>query len=787
MKSVFKALIILSLLMLSLALLAGCRGEETNEEICQHIGGTATCAEWGSCTKCGTAYLEPIDRHTGGAPTCNEWGKCTECGIAYLEPMEHTGGAPTCTEWGKCTKCGISYIAPTIHVEVIDSAAPATCTESGLSEGRHCSVCKVVTVVQIEIPAGLHEYSYMFDESCDNCGHIRDEQCAHARTYTVSGFAASCTQSGLSDGQRCEYCDELVVAQTATPTVQHTYDDENDESCNACGGIRSTDFSKGLEYRLLSNNTFSVVGIGSCADQNIIIPEIRNGFPVTAIGDSAFFNCESLISITIPDSITSIGKSAFSGCKGLTSITIPDSVTNIGASAFHHCTGLTEIELSDSLTSISDSMLRNCNSLTSITIPDSVSSIGNSAFRNCEGLTAVTIPDRVTGIGESAFYCCESLEIITIGKKVKSIGRYAFCSGDALTSIEVAEDNRYYQSLNGNLYSKDGKTLLQYPAGKPDESFSIPRKVSCIGIEAFYNCKNLKSITMLDNVITIDVMAFVGCTGLTEMTIPDSVTSIGMGAFYYCSGLTEVTISDSVTVIYDEAFTDCTSLISINVDENNQHYKSIDGNLYSKDGTKLIQYAAGKTDTAFIIPDGVSSIDKNAFIGCNGLTEITLHDSVTSINNAVFLSCTGLISIKVDENNQHYKSIDGNLYSKDGSALVMYVMGKTDTAFVIPDGVTSIENDAFWNCNSLTSIIIPDSVTDIGMRSFSYCSSLESVTIGSGVTSIDKSAFFLCSDLTSLTFNGTVAEWHGIVKGEDWSYGIPVTEVTCSDGRASIE
>lgn len=133
---------------------------------------------------------------------------------------------------------------------------------------------------------------------------------------------------------------------------------------------------------------------------------------------------------------------------------------------------------------------------------------------------------------------------------------------------------------------------------------------------------------------------------------------------------------------------------------------------------------------SIVIPDTITTICDMAFRDCSSLTSVVIPASVTSIGMDVFLGCASLTSITVDENNKNYKSVDGNLYSKDGKTLIKYAIGKKNEEFVIPTGVTSICQDAFYNCESLTSVIIPDSVTSVGNWAFDECENLESVFYG---------------------------------------------------------
>ena len=349
---------------------------------------------------------------------------------------------------------------------------------------------------------------------------------------------ASVTYMGLgSSDNKDAYVGNIIIPESTTYNgTTYSVTSIGDGAFLDCSGLTSVDIPNSVTY----------IGYGAFSDcsglTSVTIPN-----SITSIGNSAFYGCSGLTSVTvdnnngtynsrnncnaiietstnslivgckntiIPNSVTSIGNSAFYGCSGLTSVTIPNSVTYIGISAFERCSGLTSVTIPNSVTSIGYGAFSGCSGLTSVVvdknngtydsrdncnaiidtstnklivgckntaIPNSVTSIGYGAFDGCSGLTSVTIPNSVTSIGDEAFKDCSGLTSVTIGNSVTTIGEAAFRGCSGLTSG------------------------------------TIPNSVTSIGEAAFY-----------------------GCSGLTSVTIPNSVTSIGKYAFEDCFWLTRL-------------------------------------------------------------------------------------------------------------------------------------------------------------------------------------------------------------------------------------------------------
>lgn len=454
---------------------------------------------------------------------------------------------PSCKEGEQCqfcVSCGdviqTAPIAATgIHNEVVDEAVDATCTNTGLTEGKHCIACGKIVVAQVETPKLAHSYDNDKDGTCNTCDFVRDTNCKHtdvtvlpAKDATCTeagitegvicngceevlqeqqiinalghnevidkGYDATCTTAGLTDGKHCETCGETLVEQSYIKAKGH---DESEwiiekepteiedgykyKECYTCGEKTEEEIipfvgNTGLEYSVNADGkTCTITGIGSFEGTKLNVPEYIRNYKVTGIGAGAFSDCIQLTEINLPETITTIGTRAFYGCTGLTAMTIPKSVTKIGTEIFAKADNLSTVYYNGTYGDVNNAFL-NTDSIKKVVFGGL--KVPQNVLKHCSNIIEIEIKESVTSIGNYAFSYCQSLEVVT-----------------------------------------------------------IPDSVTSIGIEAFYECDSLTSITL-----------------------GKSVTSIGMAAFNYCGSLVSVTLSNSVTTIGKYAFNDCSSLKNIN-------------------------------------------------------------------------------------------------------------------------------------------------------------------------------------------------------------------------------
>lgn len=273
---------------------------------------------------------------------------------------------------------------------------------------------------------------------------------------------------------------------------------------------------------------------------------------VTSIGNSAFFNCLGLTSVTIPSSVTTIGNYAFVRCTALTSMTIPSSVTSIGIGAFANCSGLTSVVIPSSVTILQKSVFNTCSGLTSVTIPSSVTSIEAQVFQYCSALTSVTIPSGVTNLGDKAFGICRGLTSITIPAGVAFIGTEVFASCSALTAISVDDVNLNYSSRDGVLFDKLQTLLIAYPPGLGG-GYAVPENVTNIGAKAFSTCDKLVGVTFPPGLTDIQSLAFSNCSALLYANFTGIAPTVAFNAFQLTSSGFTVYYLDAAAAGFNES------------------------------------------------------------------------------------------------------------------------------------------------------------------------------------------------------------------------------------------
>ena len=465
-----------------------------------------------------------------------------------------------------------------------------------------------------------------------------------------------------------------------------TIDELNDEFNSVITEIRNDVYAgtEGLAYELSADGTHYIsVGLGDVPENSDIeIAGYYEGLPVTEVASGAF-NGKAHASVKIPTTITKFNYTAFGWASKTNKVYIKDiakwcEITFEGSSSpvtasypKIYIKGIYKehLEIPEGVTSIPQRCFMHWKQFKSVTLPQTLTTIKSMGFQYCSGLESVTIPSSVRSIEASAFGYCSGLKTVTFeGKPSGTITARAFEYCPNLTDIFVpwgrdGVANAPWGAVNANIHYPK-----LYSEGLAYELSASGTECICVGIGTSTDTDIIIAREVNGLPVTkIRTNAFFGGR-ITSVIIPDSITSIGQGAFCLCNSLTSITVN-----------------------EENTSYCSIDGNLYSKDRKNLIQYANGKEDSHFVIPDSVTSIGNEAFRGCNNLTSVTIGNSVTSIDNM-----------------------------------------------------------AFAYCENLTSITIPDSVTTVSFSAFGFCKNLTIAKLGRGITKIGDGAYAVFSGCTAL-------------------------------------
>ena len=528
---------------------------------------------------------------------------------------------------------------------------------------------------------------------------------------------------------------------------------------------------------------------------DVVIPE-----SVTEIVHSVFYSNDKIISVTIPSSVTLVSDSVFAGCENLQNVTIAEGVISIGDRAFY-----------------------GCHNLTFINLPFSIKTIGRDAFGNCYNLINVTIAEGTTSIGENAFTGCSYLKTLSLPRSIESIGKDAF--GDEMILVaergsfaaEWAIENGYKLRLNGegDFTVIDG---VLYTYTGTSSNIVIPDGVISIADNAFSDNDKITRVTIPDSVVSIGAHAFPD--GVMDVWVPDSVKDIGYDAF---SVWTMIHANPGSRVVQWAIENGCR--VHLNGDKN---FTIIDGILYSYIGnasTVTIPEGVTEIGTRAFYGTGIKSVRMPstlvrigfvAFSGCSNLKTVELNKGLLEIGNNAFWNTAQLTSMKLPSTLKKIGSYSFGksmvsimipdsvisigmmhpstiIYANPGSYAAEWALSKghklqligmesdfmivdgvllsysgSDKHVTIPDGVTAIYSDAFYEDQNIESITIPGNVDSIGIHTFYGCSNLRIVTFEEGLQSIQEGAFAGCTSLSEIIIPQSVTSispWYPFSSG----------------------
>ncbi len=488
----------------------------------------------------------------------------------------------------------------------------------------------------------------------------------------------------------------------------------------------------------------------------IVVPE-----GVVWIAESACFR-GAVESVVLPKTLEGIGEKAFAYCGKLKSVVgAPKTLETIRAEAFVGCAALERFDWPENLRTVEKSAFQLCMSLKSATL-NNVRSVGERAFSDCRKLATLELSSETRELGSLAF-AATALKSFKIPRGLEMLAARAF-DWSAFESVEVEEGNEAFKVVDGALLSADGKILYWRPAKAPGTSWKIPEGVRVVVRGALANNESLVSVE-----------------------IPEGVETIGEGAFSRCFALQKLAIPASVRRI-DDRFERCDALETFEVAEGNPAYRSVDGALLSKDGKTLYRVArkggAGtrtpETSRGFgverVIPEGVERIapgaigddalmgslkipasvkriDAGAFGDCDRLKSLVIPASVERLDER-FIGCDEILDFRVEQGNPNYKSYDGSLLSRDGKTFYRFVVadywyrgetprnadGSLAYRYVVPEGVRTIEENAFLGAMHMTEVDLPQTLRTIKSSAFSGAG-LRSVAIPANVEKIERNAF----------------------------------------------
>ena len=641
------------------------------------------------------------------APTCAVEGniehwRCRECGLRFKDELtlEEIAAADT-------------VIEALPHTEEIIQGTPATCTQTGLSDGKRCTVCKNVTKQQTVIPTLPHSEEY------------------------VKGFASTCVKTGLSDGRRCTVCNHVTVEQTITPTIPHT--EETIQGTPAT--CTQTGLSDGKRCTVCKNVT----------KQQTVIPtlphseEYVKGFASTCVktGLSDGRRCTVCHTITLEQTEIPLIPHNETIIKGT-----PATCTQTGISDGKRCTVCRTVTVEQTVLALIAHTPAHMEETQS-----TCAKRGNIEFWKCGSCK--------NGFAEEA--CVTKLTEDEIYKPLAE-HPYKLCFDDT-RHFKLPTCGHDAEEKDGAEHTYDGRTCTDCGFC----NYGVVYTLNTDGLS--YSVTDLKSTANRDE---IEVYAEYGGLPVTEiaqnafnteyitaLTLPDSITKICKGAIDNCNYLTALHVPKNATLIQG-AVTDCDALVELTVAAENASYVSVNNCIIHKSSKTLI---LGCKNSIIPANGSVTKIGDYAFDGCGGLTEISIPNSVTSIGNYAFRNCTNITEISIPDsvttigNYAFYSCNLLNLNIADGVKNIgnyAFRYCSKLTQITLPESVKSIGSYAFSNCTSLTTINIPANVTAINSYTFNNCGSLTTISLPENIKSIGFGAFENCTNLSEINMQSGV-------------------------------
>lgn len=611
------------------------------------------------------------------------------------------------------------------------------------------------------------------------------ETTEHVHSYVSTENTASCT-GDVTVYHTCACGDKKTEI---LPMIAHNF---VNNVCSMCG-LENVVYSKGLEYKLNDDKaSYSLIGIGTCTDADIIIPSKYENLPVTNIESDTFKGNKTIKSIVIPESIKTIGMSVLNDADSLVSITFKNGVTDIDYGAFYSCDALAEIVLPESLRTVGSNVFASCKNLKSITLNDGLTEIGSGSFEAYSPFgnyndAAFTFygNGKYLGTKDNPYYAffeitnpfnttsCEIhkdtkviaaeafsnsiIEELTIPSGVDAINYMAFTGATALKTLKFEGTVKYIdpQAIGENkkiIYNEyEGASYLGNDANpylilvsvndKTKASYVIHPDAKQIAGNAFRKCTALKSFVIPEHITVLGSYSFADCTALTSIVIPASITEIPEGFLNGCIALTEFTVPDNITSIGGYALRGCSALEKI-VMKNN--VKNI--------GAYVFAFCSKLNDINFY---GTEDEWNNIQKGKN-------WDWLTSFMMKVTIIEPTVLDNGASEGITYIKSKDGKYYYVSSIGIC------TDTDIVISSTcnglpVELINKNAFEGCKNITSVTIPSSVKNIDSAAFKNCTSLKKVTLAEGVGKITFLAFEGCTALEEVNIPSTCFVANGFV------------------------